>query len=654
MKPLDNLFLVDYKQSISYLLNNLQQLQVFSQKFNFKNISELIDDLLNRLENNFFRIAVVGCFNRGKSTFINALLGQEVLPSDILATTATISRIAYRLTPGVKIYFKDGSNQEIKISELADCITKLTASSEAIAANIKESVVYYPLLYCQNNVEILDTPGLDDDGDMTTITSEVIKKCDVVIMLISAISPFSMIEQDFLTNQLINSVSRIIIIVNQVDLLNSNEDINKIINLIKNRLENCIQDWAALQPNPEECLKKISKIQIFGISAFEALQAKPTGNISLLAKSRFVNFEHALKTLINEERGLIQLQLFASQTIKCAREIFHAVVNQADELTLAQAKLKQNYQFINEEISILRRIKTDAIASVDNTFLNLKEKAKLLYFNLETQAKSSALQVIASNDINNFDQNNLARDLLNSIQIIVNNFITEIYGETRQALNIALMHLREFIKIFYQAIQKIQEEMNHLKIDSSLCDDMIVIIHSFHQICEQLSHQKFTKLSLEFNSNPNIFIFEEKSNMFVVTGAGAAIGFLVAGPLGAALGASMGAGINSSLTTNKFKEKYQSQVMEVIENQLKNLNINQTVDSYINQIYFQIKERQNWFFSEIDLLLEKTQNLLAEVYGNRAGASVIKYNELQQIQAELQQSIIYTQELYQHIRSLNT
>lgn len=652
MQPLYSSSLIDYKLSIFNLATNLKKMQILCQDMDLKNSFELISDIINCLETNYLKIAVVGCFNRGKSTFINALLGQEILPSDILATTATLSRITYRSNPGVKIYFKDGRKQEIEITKLADYITKLTSASEAVATNIEEAIVYYPLSYCQNNVEIIDTPGLDDDGDMTVVTSEVIKKCDVVIMIISAISPFSMTEGDFLTNQLLSSgVNRIIFVVNQIDSLSSTEDVNKIINLIKNRIENCIQEWSGLQPNPQEHLTKISKIQIFGISAFQALQAKSTKNIPLLAKSRFVNFEHALKKIINEERGLIQLKLFTSRTIKCAGEIFETVVNQEVELTIAKAKLKQTGQLLNEEIDMVRRIKNEVIASIDNIFISLKKQAYSLYSKLEYQAKESVLQVIASNNITPSEQSNLASQLLNSIKNVLRYFITKIYKETRQILNIALVNIRKFIKLFYQAMQRLKEEMIYLEIDTTICDDMITVVPSFYQACDELSHKKFSKLSLSFPNNPNIFIFEEKPGGFI--GAGAAIGFFVAGPFGAALGASVGAGITNSLNTSKFKEKYQLQVMEAIDTQLINLNINQTVDSYIYQVYFQTKEIENLFFAEIDFQLDKTQNLLAEFCGNREETIVVKYNKLQQTQVELQKIFTYTQELYEQIKQLN-
>ncbi|NJL10315.1 MAG: dynamin family protein, partial [Calothrix sp. SM1_7_51] len=185
-----------------------------------------------------FTIAVFGEFNRGKSTFINALLGQEILPSDILATTATLSKIIYSPTIGAKICFKDDSQQEIDVYQLANYVTQLTEDSVAIATKIKEAVIYYPVAYCQNNIEIIDTPGLSDNVEMTNITSAIINQCDLGIMVISAQSPFGISEGNFLTNTLLaNGIYNILFVVNQIDVF-SRKDANKIINLIKIALIN--------------------------------------------------------------------------------------------------------------------------------------------------------------------------------------------------------------------------------------------------------------------------------------------------------------------------------------------------------------------------------------------------------------------------------
>ena len=145
----------NYKQVLLTLVGNLKRLRHFSTKLHIDRLSKLIDHLITRIETDSFSIAVVGEFKRGKSTFINAILGEEILPADVLPTTATLNRVTYGSKPLVKIIFKDGEQREIAINKLVSFVTKLTPECEAVAATVKEAVIYFPVNYCRKNVYFL-------------------------------------------------------------------------------------------------------------------------------------------------------------------------------------------------------------------------------------------------------------------------------------------------------------------------------------------------------------------------------------------------------------------------------------------------------------------------------------------------------------------
>lgn len=52
-------------------------------------------------------------------------------------------------------WFKDDRKEQVPIDKLADYVTKLTPESEINAESIKEALVYYPVPYCQNNIEVI-------------------------------------------------------------------------------------------------------------------------------------------------------------------------------------------------------------------------------------------------------------------------------------------------------------------------------------------------------------------------------------------------------------------------------------------------------------------------------------------------------------------
>ena len=53
------------------------------------------DEVKNQLTNSKFKVLIIGEFKRGKSTFINALLGEKILPSAAKPCTAIISEVKY-------------------------------------------------------------------------------------------------------------------------------------------------------------------------------------------------------------------------------------------------------------------------------------------------------------------------------------------------------------------------------------------------------------------------------------------------------------------------------------------------------------------------------------------------------------------------------
>lgn len=184
-----------------------------------------------------FSVAVVGEFKKGKSSLINALLGRRVLPSDTRPTTATLNRITYGSAPGAMVEYKDGTSKEIPVDDLAEYVTKLTESAREQAARIRQVVVEYPTALCQNDVDVIDTPGLQDDDAMTDITVQAIRDMDLAIFTISALFPVSQTEQDFLVRLLEDgTLTKLVVAVTFVDLLDE-EDREEILPHIRQRVQ---------------------------------------------------------------------------------------------------------------------------------------------------------------------------------------------------------------------------------------------------------------------------------------------------------------------------------------------------------------------------------------------------------------------------------
>ena len=250
-----------------------------------------------------FRVAVVGEFNRGKTTFVNALLGKELLPADYRPATAAINRITYSDTPSACVVMKNGQRKPVHMEELAEYVTKLSAASAENASQIQEAVLEYPSLFCRNGVDLIDTPGMNDEDDMNQVTISRLEGIDLAIVAVDASMPFSMTECAF-TVQLLESpqICQIIIAATKIDMIRERER-QKLIDFMVKRIREDVRA-SLLQKYSEgsEILQKYHAIFddpcVFAVSGVEALDALSCNNMELFEKSGFRQLNDRLPQII--------------------------------------------------------------------------------------------------------------------------------------------------------------------------------------------------------------------------------------------------------------------------------------------------------------------------------------------------------------------
>src|SRR5580658_10214410 len=76
-------------------------------------LHEKLLSLEKKLASNQLHLAVLGQMKRGKSSFINALLGAEILPTGVLPVTAVITEIRYASAPDATIVYSTGLREEV-------------------------------------------------------------------------------------------------------------------------------------------------------------------------------------------------------------------------------------------------------------------------------------------------------------------------------------------------------------------------------------------------------------------------------------------------------------------------------------------------------------------------------------------------------------
>lgn len=157
------------ENNIAFVVNALQEVRNSEYVKNVDLFEHDFQRIIDRLLDDSFRLAVVGEFSSGKSTFLNALIGKDLLKHGAKETTATVTEIHNKKTEEsetyLDVYYLNG-NVETNVS--ADRITDYTAtasSTHAVAKEIAKVVINSKILDSDAKVCFVDTPGLNGVAD---------------------------------------------------------------------------------------------------------------------------------------------------------------------------------------------------------------------------------------------------------------------------------------------------------------------------------------------------------------------------------------------------------------------------------------------------------------------------------------------------------
>lgn len=174
-----------------------------------------------KLEAERFHLVVLGEFNHGKSTFVNALLGQEILPTGITPTTASINHVVWAPSPTARVMLLSGEGQPLDPSQLKDWVT--VAGGHASEVSYVE--LGYPSDLLQNNVVLVDTPGVNDLNEQRAeVTYGYVPRADAVVFLLDAGQALKDSEREFLRSRVLeNARDRLIFVLGKMDMLSTDE-----------------------------------------------------------------------------------------------------------------------------------------------------------------------------------------------------------------------------------------------------------------------------------------------------------------------------------------------------------------------------------------------------------------------------------------------
>ncbi len=259
------------------------------------------EDLKNKLKaaienlENLFSIVFIGEFSTGKSSIINTLLGQDVLPEGITPTTDEITVMRYG---------------DQKVESLENGCRFVSIPEDRL-----------------KGILLVDTPGTNVTIEQhQKLTEEFIPKADIVFFTIGAERAVTRSEAkliEFIKEQWLRNI---VFVLNKIDIAKDDQELDQLITHTASELEREFQ----------------FKPHVIPVSAMQARQAKASSDSGLYTKSGFEELEeYIFKTLGEEQRVILKIKSSSELALSLCSETQRALDTNLDKISQDTEKLTE-------------------------------------------------------------------------------------------------------------------------------------------------------------------------------------------------------------------------------------------------------------------------------------------------------------------------
>jgi iron-sulfur cluster repair protein YtfE (RIC family) len=311
-------------------------------------LRDRIERIRRRLADPRLRLAVVGEFSSGKTTFINALIRRDLFPVSVLPTTATAVRLEYGdpLSFTVRI---DDSDREFRVGaadqdDLADLRTVVGAlapgeavpatdqdllavltSHDDVAAHVTDLTVQIPAAALSSGLVIIDCPGSNGVHEHTEIARRVMtEEADIAVVLISAHAPVSMSLLSFIGAAFdVHTLGRCVFLVTRMDGIATAEQ-SDLANAVRERLRRHlgIEEPVVFPIAANAVVRESAGQAVDAVGAAWARSFADTERrlLQIMAQHRVVSVSDSILRLLDELLDAVRADLAAREAELAVRQ----------------------------------------------------------------------------------------------------------------------------------------------------------------------------------------------------------------------------------------------------------------------------------------------------------------------------------------------
>lgn len=371
-------------------LENKNRVEALSHRILENTTDELFKERIRatfrRLERERMNLLVVGEFSRGKSTFVNAILEEAILPARVNPTTATINIIEGGPQRAMKIKYWDKEEEVLglpdeKVNKYLD--TFVTTKNKE-ANSIKKIQLSIPGKMQEWQCMLVDTPGVNDlDETREEVTYQYLSEADGCIILLDSQQIFSNSEQNFIKNKVMaKDINRLIFVINRIDEIDDDPN-GAQAQRIKDHVKKLIK----------ETIPEIKDPQIFAVSSKETLKARHYKEESVW-RVGFDEFEEALVKFISKHASEGKLLGHVEQMVHILEEQITFITEQKEVLGQSKEAIREMITAVENEESKMHITLQSAQTMLKGRQQKLVNDIRRVYMNAFSELRQDVTQRI--------------------------------------------------------------------------------------------------------------------------------------------------------------------------------------------------------------------------------------------------------------------
>lgn len=498
--------------------------------------TQSIEAIDRRRSRSDLTLALVGGFSAGKSTLINALLGEEILPSGTIPTTAAGTRIIAGDELSLSLDFEEQvATLDMAREQARELLTRIASHLQSEGAanseyeGLRRLTLHHPSPWLRRGIDIIDTPGLHAGPEDTEATLRIIREeADACLFLYPVEQAGTIGDFAVIRNHLLQQAGQLAFAITKIDQIEDEDEVEEVLEYLRDR----IRDETGI----EEPL-------VFGVSALRALQPDERYD-----EKMFGEFVETLISFMERNRSVIALE----RTVHLQRQMLSALGEHVTELRRRTNRERRRLQklviedldaFIKTEEPKLMKALDEHLERYDQLLNVLVGEAVEEATRVRRQAAAALETGTSAHQLQSIYESSYVQDILPQFQDALNKIQRDAARRLEREANAV-------VKDAFHDFESDFEKMYNLK----------AVGHQPIRIAPKLSgQQQLTTLRPRSISS---LIASSGQSISTGTGAaaGAAIGTFLLPGLGTLVGAALGAIFAESTATPQEDVKRQIRV----------------------------------------------------------------------------------------------